>query len=749
MLLRRSVIAVLVALGLVITALPLGLAVVSAATCTPSQLQPALRDVTVDQGVGSYGKLVRGKQAIVRFYLALPTGCTTSLTQSVTPTGASLSVQSPTPAGATFVFPAPYRPLSGKLAKVIAADVASDPLFQVPGSTFQPLSTTAEFQIGLSVKVTYTRRSDGVTTPGLVRTFSSFGGAAITRAVEQRTNALRVLVVPMGDAALPYETQFRDVERGAVIKGMSTLARVLPVPDGTGDLAGTSGGIRYTISAGLLDIGPSGLSLLDAGGTWCGSDSTFNAVKGPLAAILQDWNNTNPGATADRVLGVVGVGISRGSGPGSPCDEGRATVPRPDQPAVAAYVRAIPDAVGVPSITGALMVMELAHTFGVVSPSDAGRTLPGTFHSLNTEADGTDPDRAYNLTQRAYIAADRTAMHLTSGWNDTSVLLEKNDWEFLACALGGQTTSFCTVSNTAGTSEGIAAGPMFVLTGTTDGTTSACTTHAGTCVTESYYNGVGPLDDGAAETSQDPASTYRLLYLDASGAVLNDDGMAPLGDGFGVPVSVAETEHGSIAGESAGDPDRFLFSVAFPFTSPDTTDMIQLVRLQGGTSTLLYERNRTAAPLITRLSTPLSQSRIAFAWDDPADDSLADTGADIYSMNGDGSNVVRLTTTTDDDSQPRVSPDGRMVAFTRTPSGGGDSELYVAWENRGACLTAGPCSDATAFPDETNLTNDPTRADANPDWSPDGERLIFDTLVAPGDHDVRWLTYTSSFADKA
>jgi Tol biopolymer transport system component len=733
------------ALLLVAGGSPGGVPAVRAATpCTDAQVKPSLRDVTVDQGVGSYGKLIRGKQAIVRFYLSLPSACSLVVGQSVTPTGAVLHVTSPSPGGPVFAFGTPYRPLTGNLASVVAADSRADPLFQVPGSTFQPVGTTGEFTIKLEATVTYTRVSSGVTTPGLTRTFSTFKNQDITRVVEQKTNALRILVVPMGDAALPYDTQFRAAERQIVIRGMTTLSRVLPVPDGVADLTTPTGGIRYTISAGLLDVGPQGLGLLDAKGFWCGSSTAFNAVKGPLGAILQDWNNANPSATADRVLGVVGAGISHGSGNGSPCDEGRAAVPKADEPAVAAYVRAIPDTSTVPSMTGALMTMELSHTFGVVSPAEANsvppRTLLGTYHSLNIQADVTDPDRGFNLTTRSYLADDRSAMKLTTGWNDTNVLLEKNDWEFLACALGGETTDFCLRSNVAGTAEGIAAGPMFVLTGTTDGTPAACSRRHGTCVTESYYNGIGDGASGAAETPQDPGSVYRLLFLDASGGVLNDDGVAPSGDGFGVPVSVAETEHGSDPGTGTGDATAFLFSIAFPFADADATQKIQLVR-DGASRVVLYERARTAAPVITRLSTPLSQSRIVFAWDDPADNGGQDTGSDIYSMNPDGSNVRRLTSSAANDTQPRVSPDGRMVTFTREPAGGGDSEIYLIWENPAAAEAYG----TGEFPDETDLTNDPEHDDANPDWSPDGERLVYDSLVAPGDHDLRWLTYTGYF----
>ena len=111
-------------------------------------------------------------------------------------------------------------------------------------------------------------------------------------------------------------------------------------------------------------------------------------------------------------------------------------------------------------------------------------------------------------------------------------------------------------------------------------------------------------------------------------------------------------------------------------------------------------------------------------------------------MNADGSNVRQLTSSGHEDTQPRVSPDGRMVVFTREPAGGGDSEIFVIWENLAACNSAGPCSGGSAFPDETNLTNEPGQDDQNPDWTPDGERIVYDTRISPTDRDLHWLTYT-------
>src|SRR5215211_8966942 len=59
------------------------------ATCDLSQLQ--LRASTVNQGLGSYDRLVRGKETLVRLYFSLPQ-CATSSGQSIQITGGTLNV---------------------------------------------------------------------------------------------------------------------------------------------------------------------------------------------------------------------------------------------------------------------------------------------------------------------------------------------------------------------------------------------------------------------------------------------------------------------------------------------------------------------------------------------------------------------------------------------------------------------------------------------------------------------------------
>jgi len=84
--------------------------------------------------------------------------------------------------------------------------------------------------------------------------------------------------------------------------------------------------------------------------------------------------------------------------------------------------------------------------------------------------------------------------------------------------------------------------------------------------------------------------------------------------------------------------------------------------------------------------------------------------SEILVMDADGSNVVRLTINSAQDSAPAWSPDGTKIAFTSNRFG--NLELLVM------------NADGSGTP--TRLTNDPA-ADIDPSWSPDGTRLAFTT----------------------
>jgi len=99
-----------------------------------------------------------------------------------------------------------------------------------------------------------------------------------------------------------------------------------------------------------------------------------------------------------------------------------------------------------------------------------------------------------------------------------------------------------------------------------------------------------------------------------------------------------------------------------------------------------------------------------------------DGNYEIYVMNSDGAGVTRLTNNSADDEEPAWSPDGKRIAFRSDR----DVSFLIYTMN----------SDGSGV---TRLTN-PSGVDASPAWSPDGKIIAFsgyrESPVAPGLYDV-------------
>jgi hypothetical protein len=556
--------------------------------CTSPELVPALREVTVNQGVGSYTRLVRGKETLVKFFLSNPTTCTVTSTQSLKITAATLTVNNTLQ---TFTGIAPFQSFAA--APTVGASVSNnspaDPIFAVPAANLvPPLANpdTTTFNPTFTTTITYSRKNGTTTTSGLTATYSNSTPVTFDR----RTRAMRVLVIPMGDgsAGVLANSQYTGADQSSTQNGLSALSRILPVPASLGALGTASGGIRYTINlAALLNL-KAVAAAYDANGKFCGTAGNFDAIKAQLAQFMQSWNANplNVDKQVDQVLGVVGEGISDGADSQFGCADGMASVISPE-----AWVRAISDKpasgkiAAKPSRTGSLMAMELSHTWG-------GATT-ASHHSANTTADLTAPGRAFNVAARSFLATNRSIMKysfLTSPpWDDTLTLLEPAHYAFDLCAFGGTTTTDCAgLGQTAGTTFGVAAGPSYSVSGIV---------HANTDTAEIVQSGfVNSLRLG-----RDDASLYRYVRRNAtSGQLLTN---------IGFNVSFTNTLHGAGAEEN-DDPVTAdgLFSFALDDGLPPTGSdpaRVQLWRITSSShtnpstaagDTLLYDRTQQSSP---------------------------------------------------------------------------------------------------------------------------------------------------------
>src|SRR5204862_1103493 len=100
-------------------------------------------------------------------------------------------------------------------------------------------------------------------------------------------------------------------------------------------------------------------------------------------------------------------------------------------------------------------------------------------------------DLAFNPLTWSWLSDDRPAMRFTApGWNNTTTVFERGDYDYVLCGLGGGGTT-CPAAGT-GTLTGVPAGTSFVLDGTTDGQTPVTATKCTATVSNSRLNSQGP-----------------------------------------------------------------------------------------------------------------------------------------------------------------------------------------------------------------------------------------------------------------
>lgn len=529
-----------------------------AAQAAPCQESfPVLRDVTVNQGLGSYLPLARGKETLVKLYLALPTTCrsgsvTTVATGATEATSTRLTVKRD-----GVVLAAGLRPTATTLGVVgsetVQVEGPADPIFVIPAEALTPAPVTEAFTLTVEATVAY-KLSTGV---ARTKTFRTLEGATapITARFNRFSNSLRILAVPMGDTTEghPYDSQFTATTAATLSEAMGTLSRIYPVPAGIGPLGKTPDGvtvpgIKYSVNPGMIHVGPA---------PWCGKSTNMADVSSKLSATLQAWNTANPTAPADVALGVID-GSQSGSG-ATGCSEGMASIDLP-----VAWARLVAGGAS-PSPAGALIAMEISHTTSLMPPPRGFN-----YHSTNIQADATSVDRAYNLDTRSYIGDDHTVTRLYPPWHNNNTVLERDDWLFAVCKLTplGPTNTECP---TAGAVGGLNTGrPVVVMTGLTDGT------KPGTRVTESYMS-----DTRTLPFLVDDVSPFRL-YQKKNGIRLREDG---------VPVRGSSGAHGT---DPPAPGQLGLFSVAAEFALDATR--IELVNTLTSPETVLYSADRNLNP---------------------------------------------------------------------------------------------------------------------------------------------------------
>ena len=578
-----------------------------AATCTATQLVPQVRETMVNQGIPADDPLVRGKDAIGRVFLSLPS-CSAGTADYIEITGATVQTTATqgnplaatawtTANGSTYPRIATYAN-----APVIGAESPGDPKFVIPGPALDAAASTGDgsFTVTFGFTINYSAHLGGAAT-------GTPGTAAATKTVTvaAKSNNIRVLVVPMGDPFNLITPQFPAAATQTVQNGMLTASRLLPVRNGVGSLTTAGNGLRYTINSTMLNIGSKttgGLGLLDSSGTFCGTDGNFPAIKAGLSQMLKTWNDNNPGNGADKVLGVVWQDISKGSvATSGACYDGLSSLPGQE-----GWARIVQDPTSGDGVSGGVVTHELTHTLG-------GSVAPGEVGGHSPTQNPDTGSRAYNVPGRTLVVDDRNTMRYqptSTAWTNGTVFFEGADWDNLLCLLTPNGTG-CTAPGTIGIGGAITHTAM-IISGRAPATGSPGDAY-------SYVD-----TDADQVTPASPTGNVHVKQFKADGTPT-----ATLADVRYDQTTVTPNENEG--GTSTSSPAEIDLDLVVDL-DPNAAS-IQVVK--DGTTTPIYAATRTGAPIITAVR---------------------------------HRSETNLTNSTTDEHAPALSPDGSLAAWTNGAS---------------------------------------------------------------------------------
>jgi len=318
------------------------------------------------------------------------------------------------------------------------------------------------------------------------------------------------------------------------------------------------------------------------------------------------------------------------------------------------------------------------------------------------------------------------------------------------CPVGGlkvtgyvtKAAQFCVIS-----------GGDYAITGNndTEDEQGTCTFENGSvCEVWDFYNGICSSDQPSPPSPVAPlgGSPGQLVFDSTRGGAYRDLYVMN-SDGSGV-TRLTEGESNSFAGPWSPDGQRILFTgfgpvnsffasiladgseqttlddiqgsdEGFPDWSPDGQKIVFTSRRDGNNE--IYIMNAEGTNPVRLTEQPGDDFAPSWSPDGAQIVFVSDRGQspgiyDLYIMNADGSGARRLTNDTAIDYSPDWSPDGKVIAFRSHHDGPGD--IYLINVDGSDLL---------------NLTDHPSE-DWAPSWSPDGSLIAFQT-----DRDGNWEIY--------